>query len=781
MKKKILLYIQKHKIKLSLGLILCFWYVFCLPNKIFNDDYSTVIFSKEQQLLGASIAKDEQWRFPPTDSIPTKFKNCITYYEDEYFNYHLGFNPISISKAIVNNFKSGKSKRGASTITQQVIRLSRKQNRTYTEKLIELIWATRLELSKTKDEILNLYANHAPYGGNVVGLEMASWRYFGTSPDKLSWAESATLAVLPNAPSLIFPGKNKHLLKQKRDFLLLKLKKKGVIDTITYQLSVNESILTKPVAIPQNNIHLLSYLKQRHQGKRITTSIPTDIQQQALQTVSKFHKKYQQNNIHNIAVVVINNNTKKVLAYVGNSPTDHKNNRFVNIVQANRSTGSTLKPILYMGMLNSGELLPNMLVADVPTQIQEYKPQNFNFSYSGAISAKKALAKSLNIPAVRMLKQYGLPKFKDNLQYLGLNGVNKSVDHYGLTLILGGAESSLWDITNMYSNLASTLNHYIENNNIYYHHEHQKASFFNNSKPNLGVSSFNKNIFDAGSIYLGFDAMTELTRPEGDQEWKHYSSSSKISWKTGTSFGNKDAWSIGLNKNYTIGVWVGNADGEGIANMTGVNYAAPIMFDILESLPNNHWFQKPLDELREIETCSISGHKATSLCPKQKEWIPFINNNTLPCPYHQKVYLNKKEQYRVFKNCANADDIIPKKWFILPTNQAWYYKKNNANYIELPPIKKTCLDLNNKVMDFLSINENANFILTKDFNEKINPIIIKVTHQRSNEKLFWYLDNTFIKSTENNHEIAMTPPIGKHTIIVVDQNGNQIKRHINIE
>ncbi|MGY5353970.1 penicillin-binding protein 1C [Wenyingzhuangia sp. IMCC45467] len=781
MKQKIISYLKKHKIILTISLILCIWYAFLLPNHLFKEDYSTVIFSSDEQLLGATIANDEQWRFPPSQQIPDKIKKCILFYEDEYFNYHFGFNPIAMGKAMITNLKNNRIKRGASTITQQVIRLSRNQRRTYTEKLIELIWATRLEFSKSKEEILNLYVHHAPYGGNVVGLEMASWKYFGTSPNKLSWAESATLAVLPNAPSLIFPGKNKALLKNKRDFLLAKLKNKGIINQLTYDLAIQEEIPQKPVTIPQDNLHLLSEVKQQHQGKRAVTSIDYNLQKSALNTVEKYYHQYQKNNIHNIAVLILNVKTKKVVAYVGNSPTNIENQKFVDMIKAQRSTGSTLKPILYMGLLNNGELLPNMLVPDIPTQIQEYTPQNFDMTYAGAISAKKAIAKSLNIPAVRLLRQYGLHKFKNDLNYLGLKNINKPVDHYGLTLILGGAESSLWHITNMYANLASTVNHYTENNSQYLTKEHQYSSYYLNDKIDLGTKVYEQNIFDAGSIYLGFDAMTELSRPEDDKEWKHYSSSKKIAWKTGTSFGNKDAWSIGVNKDYAIGVWIGNADGEGIANMTGVNHAAPIMFELLEKLPKKNWFTTPLDELREIDVCTISGYKANPLCPVRKELIPLVNNVTLPCPFHQKIFLDQKEQYRVYKNCVSSNDIKEKTWFILPPNQAWYYKKNNSNYVAVPPVKKECIQANSKVMDFLSPNENTTFILTKDFNEKLNAIVIKATHQRNTETLFWYIDNTFIKKTNQHHEIAITPQKGKHQIIVVDQSGNKIIRNINIE
>lgn len=757
------------------------WYAFCLPTALFPKDYSTVILSKEQQLLGASIAKDEQWRFPPTDNIPEKFKTCLLHFEDAYFYQHPGFNPISIAKAIQTNFKRNKNVRGASTLTQQVIRLSRGKQRTYGEKLIELILATRLEIRDSKDDILKLYMHHAPFGGNVVGLEMASWRYFGTSPEKLSWAESATLAVLPNAPSLIFPGKNKNLLKKKRDFLLQKLHQKGVLDSITYQLSVQESLPQKPIALPLENIHLLSLLAQKHQGERLETSIDYTLQRQVLATVKKYHQQYQKNNIHNIGVLVLNVKTKKVLAYVGNSPTSIKNNKYVDVIQAQRSTGSTLKPVLYMGMMSSGELLPSMLVADIPTQIQEYNPQNYDRTFTGAIPVNKAISKSLNVPAVRLLRRYGLQKFYDDLQSLDLKGIHKSIDHYGLPLILGGAESSLWDLTNMYANLASTVNHYSETESRYFTKEQQYASFVARDSLDLGNLSFDQNSYDAGSIYKGFEAMSEVVRPDEDLEWKHYASAQKIAWKTGTSFGNKDAWSIGVNQNYAVGVWVGNADGEGIADMTGVHNAAPIMFSVFESLPNNQWLETPWDGLQETKVCALSGHKPNALCPITREWIPMVVQHTLPCPYHQQIYVDARSQYRVYKNCVTANNLQQKTFFVLPSNQAWYYKKANPNYANLPPVAPNCLQQNSTVMDFLSPTENTSFVLTKDFNEQTQPLVIKVSHQRNNEKLFWYVDETYVKTTEHFHEIAIIPTLGTHTVTVVDENGNEIHRTLNIE
>jgi len=231
--------IKKHKIKSALLFIGLVFYAFCLPKNLFNSPTSTVIESTEGELLGALIADDGQWRFPANDSIPEKFKQCIVQFEDAHFYQHFGFNPISIFKALKANVSEGKVVRGGSTITQQVMRLSRNgKGRTYIEKIKELVLATRLEFRDSKEEVLNYYASNAPFGGNVVGLDVAAWRYFGVQPHQLSWAESATLAVLPNAPSLIYPGKNQEKLRLKRNRMHKKLFKEQIRVELTYKLVI---------------------------------------------------------------------------------------------------------------------------------------------------------------------------------------------------------------------------------------------------------------------------------------------------------------------------------------------------------------------------------------------------------------------------------------------------------------------------------------------------------------------------------------------------------------
>ncbi len=766
-------FIKKHPKKTIVLTVLLIAYYFCLPKKLFNVPTATVVESSNGTLLGAKIASDGQWRFPEVDSIPKKFKHCLLQFEDAYFYNHFGFNPISIIKALQQNIRSGKTIRGGSTITQQVIRLAREgKKRSYAEKAIELIWATRLEFRYSKEEILKMYASNAPYGGNVVGLEVASWRYFGLKAHQLSWAESATLAVLPNAPSLIYPGKNQQRLLKKRNRLLKKLLEENIIDKTTYNLALLEELPKKPYALPETAQHFVSHIAQKYEGERIISSIQAPLQTNINMVVQKHYLHLKQNQVFNAAVLVLDVHTRKVLAYVGNTKTDKEHQKDVDMVQANRSTGSTIKPLLYTAMLDAGELMPDMLVADIPTQIAGYSPQNFNEDFSGAVQAKKALARSLNIPAVRLLQSYGLQKFRDQLKFFNLKGINKPADHYGLTLILGGAESSLWDLCKTYASMASTVNHFNSSSSEYFTKEFAEPIFQKDEVVDFGEKTSQKNIFDAASMYLTFEAMKEVNRPEGQESWEFYDSSKQIAWKTGTSFGNKDAWAIGVTKDQVVGVWVGNADGEGRPNVTGVSSAAPILFDVFNALPKTKWFLKPLDEFTDINVCVNSGYLAGPICPTKKISIPAKKNYVKACPYHKLIHLDAKQQFQVNTSCEPLESIVSKPWFVLPPQQEFYYKKTNVMYKTLPSFRNDCKTENAKVMEFIYPKSGAKITLPKNFEGNTNEVVFKLAHTKTKTKVFWYIDDEFVNQTSDFHEIAVKPKPGVHKITVVDELGN---------
>lgn len=774
-------YIKRNPKKSAVFFILLLVYYFSLPRVLFDSPYATVIESSEGELLAAKIARDGQWRFPAQDSVPEKFKKCLVYFEDEHFYHHPGFNPVAMVKAFQQNRSAGRVVRGGSTLTQQVIRLSRQnKKRTYFEKAIEIVLATRLEFRHSKEKILELYAAHAPFGGNVVGLEMASWRYFGVQSYQLSWAESATLAVLPNAPSLIYPGKNQVKLLRKRNALLLKLYHEKVIDQLTYELAVKEPLPQKPYNLPQIAPHLLQRIAKTDEGKRIKTTVAISLQNRVNQIAQQYYNQYKQNEVHNLAIMVIDIQNRNVISYVGNSPTDKDHDKDVDIIGAPRSTGSVLKPLLFASMLDEGELLPNTLVADIPTQISGYSPQNFNLTFDGAVPAQRALSRSLNIPSVLMLQEHGVNKFYELTQKLKLRNINQHPDHYGLSLILGGAESNLWDLCRAYANMSATINYFNQSNGKYRSKEFAELNYVNDFQQDFGTDSFQQNIFGAGAIYLTYNAMKEVNRPEGDEAWKFYDSSLELAWKTGTSFGNRDAWAIGTNSRYVVGVWVGNANGEGRPELTGVDSAAPILFDVFNLLPRKKWFQPPLNDLEYAEVCKQSGHLAQDDCPKTKQLITRSGKKTSICPYHKLVHLDATRQFRVNSSCEDVDKIVTTKWFILPPVMEWYYKSLHIDYKTVPPYRVDCQPTQQAVMDFIYPKTNSKIYLTKDFNSKVQPVIVKVAHSNREAKLFWYVDNDYKGTTQTFHEMPIAAETGVHYITVADEFGNEIKRKVEI-
>jgi penicillin-binding protein 1C len=780
--QRVTCYIKRNKIKSGIALLLLVAYYFCLPRTLFSEPYSTVIESTEGELLGARIARDGQWRFPAQDSVPNKFKKCIVYFEDQHFYSHPGFNPVAIVKAIKQNHDAGKVVRGGSTLTQQVIRLSREgKKRSYFEKFLEMILATRLEFRESKDEILGLYAAHAPFGGNVVGLEMASWRYFGVQPHQLSWAETATLAVLPNAPSLIYPGKNQVKLRDKRDRLLKKLYTEKVIDKTTYELSLQEGLPQKPFDLPQAAPHLLQNIAKTKEGQRIKTTVKTTLQNRVNQIAARYYQEYKQTEVYNLAIMVVDVQTHNIVAYVGNSPTDKAHQKDVDIIPAPRSTGSILKPFLFVSMLDAGEILPNTLVADVPTQIAGYSPKNYELTYDGAVPAQQALSRSLNIPAVLMLKDFGVPRFYDQLKHFKLRDINKQPSHYGLSLILGGAESNLWDLCRTYAGLTSTLNHFTTSQAKYRTNDFAELNWDNSITPDFGTEVYNKPQLGAGSIWLTYNAMKEVNRPQGDEAWRFYDSSLEIAWKTGTSFGSRDAWAIGTSSRYVVGVWVGNASGEGRPSLTGVGSAAPILFDVFNLLPRQKWFAPPYNDLEEADVCKLSGHLAGEHCPVVKQWIPLKGRKTTVCPYHKIIHLDATGQYQVNSSCESVDAMVTTTWFVLPPVMEWYYKSGHMDYLPLPPFRADCQGTTGAYLDFIYPKEDGKVYLTKDFNGIVQPFIVKAAHTSANARLFWYLNDTYLGETKTFHEMPITAKTGTYYITVTDEAGNEIKRKVTIE
>ncbi len=329
--------------------------------------------------------------------------------------------------------------------------------------------------------------------------------------------------------------------------------------------------------------------------------------------------------------------------------------------------------------------------------------------------------------------------------------------------------------------MASTLNHFSETSSEYFSNEFCEPTLLASEKIDFGKKSTSKTLFNAGSVYLTFESLKEVNRPDGDENWQFFDNSKQIAWKTGTSFGFRDAWAIGTTKDYVVGVWVGNADGEGRPGLVGVQAAAPILFDVFDLLPNSTWFAKPFDDMQEVSICKKSGYRASTNCnDTEYKHIQTNGLRTKPCPYHVLIHLDASETYQVNTSCEASSNIKHKSWFVLPPLMAYYYKAKNPFYKPLPKFRNDCLGSEVISMEFIYPKEDNTIFLPRDFNGKTNDLILQIAHSKPDITLFWYLDEAFIGSTKDIHEIALLPRVGKHTITVVDELGNEAIRNIEI-
>lgn len=775
-----------------LGLFTIWYLFFALPSPLFQDPISMVLEDRNGELLGAQIAKDGQWRFPNSDTLPENFAAALVEFEDNRFYYHPGIDPVGIARAFVQNFKNGSIVSGGSTITMQVIRMARKgQARTIREKLIELVLATRLELKYSKKEILRLYASNAPFGGNVVGLNAASWRYFGKSPSLLSWGEAATLAVLPNAPALIHPGRNRNALYAKRNRLLNRLLAAEVLDSLTCNLAEIEPLPDNPLPLPRLAPHLLERAKREvfnqatAQKTRIQSTIDKGLQTFVTSIAVKHHGTLAANNIHNLAAMVMDVETGNVLAYVGNiyEQTSNDNAHEVDIITAPRSSGSILKPFLYAAMLNEGQLIPTNTLPDIPTQMKHYRPKNFFETYDGTVPAHRALSRSLNVPAVRMLQDYGLEKFHFNLKKLGLTTINHPPDYYGLPLILGGAEVSLWELMGAYSSMARTLNHYKTYEGKYATQDFRPPNYLKTNKitpPNAEGLLAAPPLLSAAAIWKTFEAMLEVERPSVDGAWELFESQRKIAWKTGTSFGFRDAWAVGVSAKYAVGVWVGNADGEGRPGLVGVQAAAPVLFDIFNNLPSGRWFATPSEELVNAKICALSGFLPTKNCSATVTVsVPRAGLNSNACPYHKTIHLDATGKWRVHSDCESPAQMQHVSWFVLPPVEEFYYKNNHPSYTVLPPYRSDCLQNmpdRDQPMELIYPKKIAKIFVPIDLDGELGKTVFKVAHRDPQTPIYWHLDNEYLGTTTVFHEMALSPSAGIHLLTLVDKTGNRLEQ-----
>jgi len=778
-------WIKRGRKRWAVGLILltgASWFAFCLPQPLFDVPYSRVLEDRNGVLLGARVASDGQWRFPQPDSLPPSYIQAVIAFEDKRFFAHPGVDPLAIGRAIRQNLRSGRIISGGSTISMQVIRMARgNRSRNGWNKFLETLMAIRLELALSKKEILQTYAAHAPFGGNVIGVETAAWRYFGKPLSQISRSEAALLAVLPNSPALIHPGRNREVLLKKRNRLLRRIGAAEGMDSLSIGLMLEEPLPEKPLPLPNLAPQFLEFVLPYGTGGKFPSTLDASLQERLIRIADRHHQSLSQNQIHNLAILVLDLEDRQVAAYVGNAPRagiEHEG--YVDLIQAPRSTGSILKPFLYALALQDGEILPQSLLSDIPMLIHGFRPENYSGEFSGAVPANLALARSLNVPFVCLLQSYGVPKFYHHLQKLGFKTIQAGAEHYGLSLILGGAEVTLWDLTQAYSGMAGTLLDFHDQSGRYSAGSWQPAR----TRKTNGELKFDPALqteptkLDAGAIWSTLEAMRQLERPAEMGNWRRFASSFPLAWKTGTSYGFRDAWAIGLNPSYAIGVWVGNADGEGRPGLVGVQAAAPILFDVGRELPPaGDWFLAPRDEMIQLDICPKSGMRAGPYCPVEHRWVPRGANRGAVCVFHRKVFLTPDQSKQVNRDCDSFSEARTSVFFVLPPAEESYYRSLHPDYQSLPPFAEDCLpeDVENP-MALLYPNAQSRILIPIDLAGKRSKTVFQAAHRITDSPIHWHLDNRYVGTTREFHEMALDPEAGWHQLTLVDGLGNRVER-----
>ncbi len=761
--------ISRRKVSLALlpgGLALLLF--LAPPGPPFAPDYSTLVVDEDGHLLRAFLNQRQQWCFPPRaeQPIPVALKTSVLHFEDRNFYHHIGLNPASLIRALYQNIAAGRIVSGASTLTMQVTRLARPKERTYFNKALEILQALRLELYYSKEEILRLYLDHAPYGGNIVGYRAASLRYFQKGPEHLTWGEAATLAVLPNAPGLVSPQANPERLRHKRDRLLHRLRNAGEIDASTCALALLEPVPTGAHSPPLLAPHLAQLLKdqQPESSGIIRTTLRHDLQQKMAELVARHLELLRPQGIRNGAALLVETGSAKVRAYVGSQDFfDDGAQGQVDGVRAWRSSGSLLKPFLYALSMDAGVALPQTLLRDVPTHYGTFSPSNADEKFSGLVALEEALIRSLNVPAVRLLHGHGLYSFYRFLKNAGLKTLFRTADDYGLPLIIGGAEVNLWDMATLFRGLGAGG---------------RFAPLYcladDPVDPAAGAS-----LISPGASYLTLNVLRQLQRPGSEYYWQQYQNARTLAWKTGTSYGQRDAWAVGVNPQWTMAVWVGNFDGKSNTNLSGARTAAPLLFDIFNTLSqdaSHSWFAAPEWDLAAVELCDRSGFAAGPHCPQPIFAAAPYRMPPLPlCPYHRSLYVNAEETQQVCSLCWETGAYQRVQRLVFPADIVQQLRRRGQLW-QLPPHRPSCrARTEDQPLKILYPQSNARLRLARDFGGRAQQVVLRAAHSDKSRILYWYLDHDFLGTTTDQHTRPAQLEKGWHTLEIVDGNGNRAR------
>jgi len=735
--------------------------VFPFPRQALSDiRFSKCVLDKNGQLLRAFTGADDSWLMPvELSEINPYFIKATLSIEDKRFMRHHGVDLFAVARAVKLNIQNKKIISGASTISMQTMRLLEGRKRSFLNKAIEAAHAVRLEALYSKDKILKLYFEIAPYGGNIRGVKAASLRYFQKYPKDLTLAECALLAGLPQSPSRLRPDRHPERAKKRRDMVLLNMLKDNLITAKQYDDARNEPVLVKVHPFPFKAPHFAEFINTRDKETgNITTTLDPDIQNYAEVSLKAILDELRYDGVTNGAVVVIENKTGKIRALVGSSDFFSKETSGqINGALSKRCPGSALKPFTYAIAFDEGLYTPNMILSDVRCQYSGYMPVDYDKDFRGPVTVREALVNSLNVPAVEVLDKIS---FRELYIFLKQAGVPLSnlPEHYGLSLTLGSAEVSLLELTNAYVMLGRLG-------------EYKPYTFIEGAENNV-----TKRLLSEGAAYLIADILSDSGRLESLGIYRDEKVRPRVAWKTGTSYGHKDAWAVCYNPEYTIGVWLGNFSGKSTRGLMGINAAAPLairVFDWLYSKKAAPWYKIP-DTVGERNVCALSGEPVSEICPQAtKDYFLKERSLTQKCSVHQKIPVDDDTGFALDPAAKEGRRYTEKVVEVWPESlQAWL-KINDPSYSAPPKYKivsRQDIDLNKNKPKIISPASGCEYFVFGMQNSDSKLPLIANGHFDS-DYLYWFIDGKFFNKISSGQKLFWDMEQGMHKITCSDNYG----------
>lgn len=744
--------------------------LFPLPAERLHPTPSTVVLDASGEVLRAFLAPDEMWRFPVEHTgVSPALQQALVAYEDRRFYAHFGVDPLAIGRAAVANIQAGAVVQGGSTLTMQVARLMTPKARTLGNKLVEAFRAMQLEWTYSKAEILDFYFDLAPYGGNLVGVGAAAQFYFDKDPSQLSLGEAALLAAIPKDPNAYRPDVHPFRAQQARDKVLHLLHRRGHISDEALRHARTEPLPEHRFDLPFLAPHLATHLALRHKNTpRLITTLDASTQRLAERMLQSHLQPLLSQGITNGAIVIIDNDTRSVRALVGSRAFfDATHEGQVNGAVAPRSPGSALKPFIYALAMNRGLIARETPLYDIPVDYAGYRPENYDRQYHGVVAAEQALIRSLNVPAVNLSAKLGPTELYDFLRAGGITTLNEEASHYGLSLILGGGEVNLLELTNLYAALADSG----------HHRPYRLLASDPGGSP--------KALLNPGVSYLITETLSQLRRPDLPAVWEWSVDMPKVAWKTGTSYGHRDAWSIGYTPRYTVGVWIGNFDGTSAPELVGAEVAAPLLlnlFTALERHTDRSWFVQP-SLLKRRHICTVSGQPATPFCPSTRNvlYIPGLSPHQ-PCTHHALILLDEHEGYRLCSHCRQGRPHrtqVVEKW---PAAIGSWLQANGYPIPQLPVHHPQCTRLSvGEPPVIRSPQPETVYRLRKGVDPSYQQIRLEASVANDTQTLYWFANGELLASGPPAQPVFFTPTYGTHTLLCMDEEGRSSEVQITVE